>query len=388
MFRSHNTNRIGLIFMWKRAQGLVSPRIQHYVPIFLYASIFWMTLGTLHLSALSLGDIQAGKNYNLSAQRWALFLWSYFSWAFLTTFVYALIEKNLPSRDNWRWLLGFVLTMGAWLGIISIIVQFLNSVLWGFAPEPVWEMLSNTTPFLYLFNALKFAMTYGACTGIVYYRRLQDAKLELLKLERLTAEVMEKKSRFELQALQAQLSPHFLFNALNSVSAMARNNDSSGIVKAVSHLADLLRYAVEATNQTVVNLDEELKFTANYIALQKMRFGDGFRYDIDVQLNDSFSNCPPFCIQTLVENVFSHNELSTAQPLLIRVRIFQVEGCLSIEVENTVAAPVEKSGPGVGLRNLAERLHLLYGESAHLSAQLNPAGFAATINMPMRAGHD
>jgi sensor histidine kinase YesM len=359
-----------------------------YLRVFLYASIFWMALGTLHLTALSLGEIQAGKSYDLTWQRWVHFLLAYLSWAFLTTFVYALIEKNPPNRDNWRWVLGFVMTMLAWLMIISLIVQLLSGLLWGHATGSIWDMAFAATPFLMLFNALKFIMTYGACAGIVYYRRLQDARLELLTLERITAEVMEKKSRLELQALQAQLSPHFLFNALNSVSAMARNNDNSGIIQAVAHLADLLRYAVEASNQAKVILEDELRFTANFIALQKIRFGENFSYDIQVTLADAYCFCPPFCIQSLVENVFSHNELSSARPVGIKVDIAQVDACLVVRVENNVTTPVEPAGTGVGLRNLADRLHLLYGATAQLSTERSAEGFVARVSLPMRAEHD
>jgi sensor histidine kinase YesM len=367
---------------------MYSAKTLKYLRVFLYASIFWMALGTLHLTALSLGEVQAGNSFDLTWQRWVHFLLAYLSWAFLTTFVYGLIEKNPPSRDNWRWLLGFVLTMFAWLLLISLIVQLLSSLLWGHATGTIWDMAFAATPFLLLFNGLKFIMTYGACAGIVYYRRLQDARLELLTLERITAEVMEKKSRLELQALQAQLSPHFLFNALNSVSAMARNNDNSGIIQAVAHLADLLRYAVEASNQTQVILEDELRFTANFIALQKIRFGDKFSYDIQSRLADAYCFCPPFCIQSLVENVFAHNELSSAQPVKITVEVAQGDAGLVIQVENSVSTPVEGSGTGVGLRNLADRLHLLYGASAELSTHRSVKGFLAKVSLPMRAEHD
>jgi hypothetical protein len=359
-----------------------------YLPVFFYASIFWMALGALHLTAITLEDVQAGNHYDLSPQRWVHFLLSYFCWAFLSTVVYALIERHPPSRSNWRWLLGFVLTLIVWLPLISLIVQSLNGVIWGRGPSSLADMLAKVSPFLYLFNALKIAMIYGACAGIVYYRRLQDAQLELLTLERLTAEVMEKKSRYELQALQAQLSPHFLFNALNSVSAMARNEDNQGVVKTIAHLAGLLRYAVEAANQPEVILDEELTFTANYIALQKIRFGDGFAYDIALQLDDGFASCPPFCIQTLVENVFSHNELSSRQPVKISVKVSQDEQVLSVRVDNSEAAPLDNPGSGVGLRNLSERMQLLYGAQAQLSTWRHDNGFSARITLPTRAIHD
>ncbi len=83
---------------------MFSPKTQKYLHIFFYASIFWIVIGTLHLTSISVGDIQDGEQYDLSPQRWVLFLTTYFSWAFLTTFVYFLVERKPPSKGNWRWL--------------------------------------------------------------------------------------------------------------------------------------------------------------------------------------------------------------------------------------------------------------------------------------------
>jgi two-component system LytT family sensor kinase len=374
--------------MEKPGRSMFSANAQKYVRVFCYASMLWLVLGTLHLSALSFGEMQAGKSYDLSAVRWVHFLGSYLLWAFMTTYVYWRTERNTPNTKKWSWVLDFLATMAAWLVLISLAVQYLYAFLRGFEPGTVLEILGGVTPFLFLFNAVKFALTYGVCAGIVYSRRLQATQMELLKLERVTAEIMEKKVRFQLQALQVQLSPHFLFNALNSVSAMARNSDNNGVVNAIAYLADLLRYAVEATHQTEVLLDEELKFTANYIALQKIRFGQGFQYEIQVNVNDLYMRCPPFFIQTLVENVFSHNELSSAHPVNISVNLNQVDGRLVVDVVNSVSTPVENPGTGVGLRNLGERLELLYGAAATLTTRRSDDGFFAQIAFPIKATHE
>jgi LytS/YehU family sensor histidine kinase len=145
---------------------------------------------------------------------------------------------------------------------------------------------------------------------------------------------------------------------------------------------------VEATNQAHVLLEDELKFTANYVALQKIRFAHGFDYHIHVQVDDLYSRCLPFSIQTLVENVFCHNELSSARPVAVAVTVHQVADRLVVEVVNSVSTPVDNAGSGVGLRNLQERLQLLYGGSATLATQLLAEGFFAKITFPTRAGHD
>lgn len=367
---------------------MVNRKTHKYLRVFFYASIFWLTMGTLHLSSVYLGEIQAGAPYELTPQRWLHFLSTYFTWAFLTTFIYFLIEKYPPSKDNWHWLPGFLVTMLIWLLLIVIIGQSLSGLLWQEASQSFAAMLNNAPPFLYLFNALKFIMIYVACAGIFYYRNAQAAKLELLTLERKTSELLEKKTRFQLQALQSQLSPHFLFNALNSISGMARNEDHARVVETVAQLADLLRYAIEATNQTEVILEDELRFTANYVALQKIRFGDSFNYETKIDLTDSYAFCPPFCIQTLVENVFSHNEMSSSQPIKIQASILQKDESIIVNLKNSPSVPIKNDSTGIALRNLTERLDLLYGDKATLSTHINPQEFSTTITLPLRYEHD
>ncbi|MET0357273.1 MAG: histidine kinase [Cellvibrio sp.] len=367
---------------------MVNKKTPKYLRVFIYASIFWLTMGTLHLGSVYLGDMQAGEHYDLTSQRWIHFLLTYFTWAFLTTFIYFLVEKIPPSKDTWRWMPGFLITMFIWLPLIVVIGQYLSSILWQETPQSIASMLRSVPPFLYLFNALKFIMIYVACAGIFYYRNAQDAKLELLTLERTTAELLEKKTRFQLQALQSQLSPHFLFNALNSVSGMARNKDHLQIVETVAQLADLLRYAIEATNQTEVILEDELRFTANYIALQKIRFGDSFSFETTLDVTDSYAFCPPFCIQTLVENVFSHNELSSSQPVKIQAHILQDNERTIITITNSLSTPVKSDGTGTALRNLNERLNLLYGEKATFVTHSSAQEFSASITLPLRYEHD
>lgn len=363
-------------------------RIKRYLGIFLYASIFWITMGVLYLGSIYLEEIQSGKFNFPTAEKWILGVTAYFTWSFLTTFLYYLIEKNPPSKDSFRWVIELLLTTLAWLLIITLIRHSLISLIWGTPQESIINIILHDSVFLYLFNFFKVIMTYFACTGIFFYSRMQDAKLELVNLQREAAEALDKKSRFQLQALQAQLSPHFLFNSLNSISGMARNQENARIVTTVAHLADLLRYTVEATDQTQVVLEDELNFTNNYLSLQKIRFDGCFHYSSEINLTDTYIYCPPFCIQTLVENVFSHTELSQSNPVFISLRIDEDKDFVRIKVENTPLIPTHHEGAGVALKNLRERLELLYGNKAELIILSNEKMFSVSIILPIRYEND
>jgi sensor histidine kinase YesM len=363
-------------------------RIKRYLGIFLYASIFWIAMGVLYLGSIYLEEIQSGKFNFPTPEKWILGVSAHFTWSFLTTFLYYLIEKNPPSKDNFRWLIDLLLTTFAWLLIITLIRHSLVSLIWGTPQESIVNTIIHDSVFLYLFNFFKVIMTYFACTGIFFYSRMQDAKLALLNLQREAAEALDKQSRFQLQALQAQLSPHFLFNSLNSISGMARNQENDRIVTTVANLADLLRYTIEATHQTEVVLEDELSFTRNYLALQSIRFEGCFHYSSEINLSDPYINCPPFCIQTLVENVFSHTELSKSNPISISLKIKEEGESARITVENSPLIPTKHEGAGVALNNLRERLELLYGNKAALIISANERMFSASIVLPLRSEND
>lgn len=362
--------------------------LNNYIRIFFYASIFWVCLGILHLGSLFLEEPLSTRLAYLSTARLVLFIGSYFFWSFLTVFLYFLIETHPPSKQNLGWIIYLALTTIVWLVIITIINQYLGSLLWNKKPELILTMLRDMPPFLYLFNLVKVLLVYSACTGIFFYTRMQDTKLMLVQLERETAENLEKKSRFQLQALQAQLSPHFLFNCLNSISSLARSQDSAAITTTVANLAGLLRYAIEGARQTQVNLEDEISITNHYIALQEIRFRGCFHFTMEMNVANTYMLCPPFCIQTLVENVFSHNELNASNPITIKVEIFQQENSLTIKVENTPVLPCHYDGTGVALKNLKERLDLLYKDEGKIATFASGNSFSATVTFPIRYEHD
>lgn len=362
--------------------------IKKYGAIFLFASIFWVSLGALHLGALFLELPEAGKPDYLSMERFILFIVTYLSWAFFTTFSYFLIEKWPPGKESFTWVFTLLLAAMSWLVIVVVFREYLISFLWDLDVKSVYTMITNETPFLYLFNSLKVIVNYGICTGIFYYYRIQEEKIALLHYQRQVAEVAEKKSRFQLQALQAQLSPHFLFNCLNSVTALARTEDYARIVAVVADLAALLRYAIEGTQKSEVSLEEELNLTNHYIALQEIRFSGCFSFKIDIDFPTYNLLCPPFCVQILVENVFSHNQLNPKNPVAINVKIAKDSRNMRIFVENSPLIPLENSGSGTALNNLKERLDLLYGREASLVLENNGETFSVTLTLPIRSEND
>mgnify|MGYP000844150050 CR=1 FL=1 len=359
-----------------------------YGRLFLYAALFWITLGLLHVVSLWLEEPAAHRMAFLSQQRITLFVYAYLCWAFLTVFLYYLIELHPPSKNNLRWILHLTITAIVWLILITLINQSLSQLLWGQKLKSFSYMLTSMPPFLHLFNLVKVLLIYSACAGLFFYRRMQESRIKILELEREHIQHLEQQSRFQLQALQSQLSPHFLFNCLNTISGLARMQDTSAITAVIAHLGSLLRYAVEAASQAQVYLADEIRFTQDYLALQASRFDGCFDVQFTVDGVDTYHLCPPFCIQTLVENVFSHNDMSQTNPIHIRIKINEQNHLIQINVENSPRLSTEYESTGTGLQSLKNRLQVLYGQQADLSVVESQEYFKTSIVFPVAQQHD
>jgi hypothetical protein len=186
----------------------------------------------------------------------------------------------------------------------------------------------------------------------------------------------------ELRGLKAQVNPHFLFNALNSVRALIAD-DPAGAQQAVTQLARLLRYSL-AVQDEEVSLARELETIDDYLALESLRLGERLRVEQHITPAARRARVPVMLLQTLVENAIKHGiaELPEGGRVLLRAELAGDE--LRLEVQNPRPATRARSGDGgVGLANASLRLRLMFGDSAKLELDLSQAG-AATARVRLR----
>ena len=187
--------------------------------------------------------------------------------------------------------------------------------------------------------------------------------------------------------LRAQLEPHFVFNALNAISALVRSDKKDVALEGIHGLSELLRYALVASDKTWVTLAEELAFVQEYLALQRLRHG--VRLQIEMAgINDAVlaCDCPPLLLQPLVENALRHDLDCHQQASDIRLVFECREQQLHIRVSNPVHVEAASNpGVGLGLRNTEARLRLAYGNLATFSAGIVDGRFEAAICMPAHA---
>lgn len=185
-------------------------------------------------------------------------------------------------------------------------------------------------------------------------------------------------------ALRAQLEPHFIFNALNAISALVRSGDKAVSLNGINRLSDLLRYALSASLRDDVSLGEELQFVQDYMELQRLRYGG--RLQIGIDCGDErlhAASCPPLLLQPLIENALRHDLDCHEGDSDIRVRFERQAGDMLITVSNPVNLHAPPNpGTGLGLANTRDRL-LMWNPHASLRAERRGERFFAEIRLPL-----
>lgn len=186
----------------------------------------------------------------------------------------------------------------------------------------------------------------------------------------------------ELKALKAQLNPHFLFNSLNSISALT-SIDAGRARDMCILLADFLRTTLKVGEQALIPFSEELGLAERFLSIEKVRFGARLRTEEAIAENARNCLLPPLLLQPLVENAVARGIANLPEGGTIKISARQAEGRMFITIENSFDpdAPPRK-GHGMGLRNVRERLEARYGKEASLRVSADGEWFEATVTLP------
>lgn len=228
--------------------------------------------------------------------------------------------------------------------------------------------------------------TYLAMVAIGNWRRAKERELAFrhAQADNLALHLALEQQR--MLSLRAQLEPHFIFNALNAISALVRSGDKSVALSGIIRLSDLLRYALSASLRDTVTFAEELQFVRDYLALQRLRYGERLHFHIEG--DDEIvqrSGCPPLLLQPLIENALRHDLDCHGGPSDIRLSFEREAADVLISVSNPASQQVSPNpGMGLGLRNTRVRLQLT-SAAASLRTELRADRFLVEIRMPLTA---
>ena len=266
---------------------------------------------------------------------------------------------QLRLRDQVPRLLGASFVFGSLAGLIAIA----NAVLLtGMSVSPIVLivfMISWSVGMLY------WSVIYTAVHGVEKSGTLQLAVKDA-----------------QLQALLAQVNPHFLFNSLNSLRGLIAE-DTAKAQEMVTQLAHLLRYSLESTKHRTVPLVDELNAVRNYLACEKIRFENQLLVEWNVADDALEQQVPPMVIQTLVENGVKHGLAQSVESGLLRVSARCETGGLVVEVCNKGRLNPQAGNKGTGIASARDRVQLIYGSGASIALLEEPAGFVlARLTIP------
>ena len=190
----------------------------------------------------------------------------------------------------------------------------------------------------------------------------------------------------ELKALKAQVNPHFLFNSLNSISALTSIDPARARDMCVL-LGDFLRLTLGLGEKNLVRFSDELELLEKYLAIEKVRFGDRLRMHEEIQEDSKVCLLPPLLLQPLIENAVKHGIAGLPEGGDVRLNVQRQNGRLAILVENSwdPEAPPRRSG-GRGLKNVQLRLEARYGKDASLRVNTEGQLFQVSLNLPAESG--
>jgi two-component system, LytTR family, sensor kinase len=238
-------------------------------------------------------------------------------------------------------------------------------------------------------NLLASLILYGV---ILLVGWAADSRGRMARQREEAARLSEQLAKAQLGALRQQIEPHFLFNALNTIAGLVREGRNDNAVDMIAGLSELLRHSLRTTNQQQVALGEELEIVEKYLEIEKARFAERLKVDVDVPEELRRARVPSLILQPIVENAVKHGIAQRVQGGAIGITATRVNGTLSVSVRNDgprFPADWESSRRGIGLENVRERLTSLYGAAGELRVDTEvEAGARVVIVVPYGEGEE
>lgn len=237
-------------------------------------------------------------------------------------------------------------------------------------------------------NLVVYWLVIGAETGFTYYAIFREHEKTAFTLRIDSAELKAELGAARLSALKMQLQPHFLFNTLNAIVVLIRQNRTADAEEMLTRLSDLLRAVLDDAETQEVPLRRELDCVRLYLAIEKVRFGDRLHTEVSAPVDTLDAAIPHMGLQPLVENAVRHGVGRRSAPGTIHLSARKVEEVLQIRIADTgpgPGSPRASNETGIGLANTRARLKQLYGDAATLRIEDgDPCGAVVTIEIPFR----
>jgi len=349
----------------------------------------WTLLGLFIGSKLVIEHRLYGQPYPWFKALWWWLMEAYV-WGLLSLIVARVCRQLAMQRANWPRQVASHLVMGSALSVVQGAIATTAGLIetwakgWPLTPVGPYSFgnaLKITVVNHFHTNLLVYAAIVIVWHALNYYREWREREIQAAALAAQLAQA-------QLQALKMQLQPHFLFNTLNSISAL-NHEDPKAANRMIARLSELLRLSLENDGAQEVALHQELDFLKRYLEIQQVRFGERLNVRFDVAPETMDARVPNLLLQPLVENAIQHGIAPFSAPGEIHIQASRENGLLCLRVaDNGPGLPAQKPAghpDGIGLANTRARLRRLYS-GAHQFELRNGAerGTLAEVRIPFQ----
>jgi two-component system, LytTR family, sensor kinase len=320
----------------------------------------------------------------------ALIQWNYYdmpleqaiSNSFVVYLLFALLALNIwyvvkynPIEANPWWKLIFFHLISA--TILILIWVYLATLIINLITPKLSEFMTMSLPSRFLTGYLFYVFYVVFFMAIIYYRNFKEKVKRESELKALIREA-------ELHALKSQINPHFLFNSLNSISSLTMS-DPAKAQEMVINLSSLMRYSLKHGQDEKVLFGTEIQNIKLYLSIEKVRFGNKLLPVFRIDENCYKSVLPNMILQPIFENAIKYGVYEATEPVEIITEASCNGEFLEISISNSYDPGIRnKKGEGIGLRNIRERLQIIYGNPGLLKIKDTKKLFTISITIPQK----
>jgi sensor histidine kinase YesM len=343
---------------------------------------YWLRIAATTVVAailLTVGGLHLGTPFREGLRAFAMAL--VFS-ACITPLAWIIMPRVAPAiRNHLRFPLNWVAHIVVLLGVAitgSLMAVLLLAGVGLVPPHLMTTMFSSAVRV-----SIVMTLTFGILVSVYEFMRseLEETTLALRTKERDEAEARRLGAEAQLASLESRVQPHFLFNTLNSIAALIPQNPA-GAEKMTGQLASLLRSSLDTASSPLVPLEQELAAVRDYLDIERVRFGDRLRYDIQIPQELGRASVPPLSLQTLVENSVKYAVAPRREGGSIWIAAAADGPNLRLEVSDDGPGFDASAMPaGHGLALLRDRLAMTFGARAHISIDCRPGRAAVSIEI-------
>lgn len=286
-----------------------------------------------------------------------------------------IVRYSIPDKTNRT---NIIVNHVTFLALILLIWNglpywFLNYFFGSF--KPYGELLNISIPYRLISGTLFYALLGMAYYLIIYYSNLQEKVKTESRLRELLKET-------ELNMLKSQINPHFLFNSLNSISSLTITNPEKARDMVIK-LSDFLRYSVSTNTTRFTTLQNELANIQRYLEIEKIRFGEKLQFEFILEGACKDHKVPLMLLQPLFENAIKHGVYESTEQVKIEMDCKYTSGYLEIVIMNDFDPNAHaRKGTGLGLKNIRERLRLIYKTDTLLKTLVEGTKFFVFLSLP------